>query len=67
MYGFPDLGHSLRPFMRGIFVLVTSNFRFPICGQDDTLTYQNLLVCRVPINSILGLIIRPTEKWVMVV
>ena len=28
----------------------------------DTLTYQNLLFCRVPINSILGLIIRSHKK-----
>ena len=31
-------------------------------NSDYTLTYQNLLFCRVPINSILGFIIRTYKK-----
>ena len=33
-----------------------------ILSYTSTLTYQNLLCCRVPINSILGFIIRTYKK-----
>ena len=36
-------------------------------GWRFTLTYQDLLFCRVPINSILGFIIRTYEKVGLVV
>ena len=42
--------------------------RFEPCARNSfqclsaTLTYQNLLFCRVPINSILGFIIRTYKK-----
>ena len=43
--------------------LLDSGLQLPkIVGYWGTLTYQNLLFCRVPINSILGLIIRTYKK-----
>ena len=50
---------------------VVYSWILPVCVHEScyrsrfimyTLTYQNLLFCRVPINSILGFIIRTYKK-----
>ena len=40
----------------------SSPFEEASCNIRHTLNYQNLLSCRVPINSILGFIIRTYKK-----
>ena len=43
-----------------------SGLAFPIPNVPNTLTHQNLLFCRFPIDSILPFIIGPYKRWVLV-
>ena len=63
-HGFRRIGaripYTLPKRAMGILMFQLSGFYCKVL--NPTLTYQNLLFCRVPINSILGFIIRTYKK-----
>ena len=63
--GFPEEGLLCNPFRTPSFPNPkpqAGNAKLLRLCLEVTLTYQNLLFCRVPINSILGFIIRTYKK-----